>query len=139
MNDDKQLTRVPQYKWADEVKKLYDFTCVNCGKTLTGRLMHAHHIIPRHQDEELSNALENGVALCYFCHRYGIHDGCGNIGDSQRAKDIIAKINNIKDNEIILTIPKGKKEIIKAYAESKGKSINSYINDIINEAMEKEK
>ena len=34
-------------------------------------------------------------------------------------------------DRINLTVPKGHKEKIKEYAESKGKSVNGYINDLI--------
>ena len=40
-------------------------------------------------------------------------------------------------DRINLTVPKGDKEIIKAYAESKGKSVNAYINDLIAADLEK--
>lgn len=48
------------------------------------------------------------------------------------------------DNEFIkknydrinLTVPKGHKELIKAHAEKKGKSVNSYINDLIEKDMQ---
>ena len=36
---------------------------------------------------------------------------------------------------INLTVPKGYKEKIKAHAESIGKSVNGYINDLIQEDM----
>lgn len=37
-----------------------------------------------------------------------------------------------------LTMPKGKKELIKAHAESKGESVNAFINRAIDETMERE-
>jgi predicted DNA binding CopG/RHH family protein len=40
-------------------------------------------------------------------------------------------------DRINLTVPKGDKEKIKAHAESKGMSVNSYINDLIKEDMKK--
>ena len=42
-------------------------------------------------------------------------------------------------DRINLTVEKGKKEIIKAHAESKGESVNGFINRAIDEAMEREK
>ena len=39
-------------------------------------------------------------------------------------------------DRINLTVPKGKKEEIKAHAESKGKSVNAYIYDLIEKDME---
>lgn len=40
-------------------------------------------------------------------------------------------------DRINLTVPKGDKEKIKAYAESMGKSVNGYINDLIQDDMSK--
>lgn len=57
-----------------------------------------------------------------------------------------AKFNKVAyNNEFILnaydrinlTVPKGDKEKIKAYAKSKGESVNAFINRLINEAMNK--
>ncbi len=44
-----------------------------------------------------------------------------------------------KLDRVNLTMPKGKKDIIKAHAESKGESLNAFINRAIDEAMEREK
>lgn len=46
----------------------------------------------------------------------------------------------VKNNydRIELTVPKGKKEKIKAHAENKGESLNGFINKAIDERMEKE-
>lgn len=41
-------------------------------------------------------------------------------------------------DRINLTVEKGKKDAIKAHAESKGESVNSFINRAINETMERE-
>ena len=42
-------------------------------------------------------------------------------------------------DRVNLTLPKGKKDIIKAHAESQGKSVNGFINEAIDEKMEREK
>ncbi|MBQ8687707.1 MAG: hypothetical protein IJ512_04035 [Ruminococcus sp.] len=46
----------------------------------------------------------------------------------------------VKSNydRIELTVPKGRKEAIKAAAEALGKSLNGYINEAINEKMQKQ-
>lgn len=46
----------------------------------------------------------------------------------------------VKNNydRIELTVPKGKKERIRAAAESAGKSLNGYINEAIDEKMQTE-
>lgn len=36
-------------------------------------------------------------------------------------------------DRINLTVPKGKKDVIRAHAESKGMSLNGYINNLIEE------
>lgn len=48
------------------------------------------------------------------------------------------KWNDKAYDRINLTVPKGDKDKIKAYAESKGMSVNSYINDLIKEDMKKD-
>ena len=40
---------------------------------------------------------------------------------------------------IELKVKKGRKDLIKAHAESKGESINGFVNRAINETMEREK
>lgn len=42
-------------------------------------------------------------------------------------------------DRINLTVPKGQKEEIKAHAESKGESVNSFINRAIKQTMETDK
>lgn len=37
-----------------------------------------------------------------------------------------------------LTMPKGKKELIKAHAEARGESVNAFINRAIDETIERE-
>lgn len=46
----------------------------------------------------------------------------------------------MKENydRVNLTVAKGKKEQIKAHAESKGESVNAFINRAIDETMERE-
>ena len=42
-------------------------------------------------------------------------------------------------DRINLTVPKGRKEIIRAFAESHGESVNAFIGRAIDEAMERDK
>ena len=42
-------------------------------------------------------------------------------------------------DRINLTLPKGKKDEIKAHAESKGESVNAFINRAIDNQMERDK
>lgn len=55
---------------------------------------------------------------------------------SQAQKKAFAKYIE-KLDEIRIRMPKGKKDIIKAYAESRGESVNAFVNRAIDEAMEK--
>ncbi|MEI3102039.1 MAG: Arc family DNA-binding protein [Oscillospiraceae bacterium] len=52
-----------------------------------------------------------------------------------------ASVNKyVKSNydRINVTMPKGKKDTIKAHAEARGESVNAFINRAIDEAMERE-
>lgn len=52
-----------------------------------------------------------------------------------------ASVNKyVKTNydRINVTMPKGRKDIIKAHAEGRGESVNGFINRAIEEAMERE-
>lgn len=52
-----------------------------------------------------------------------------------------ASVNKyVKSNydRINVTMPKGKKDTIKAHAEARGESVNAFINRSIDEAMERE-
>lgn len=40
-------------------------------------------------------------------------------------------------DRLAITVKKGERELIKAYAESQGKSLNAYINDLIKADMQK--
>ena len=48
------------------------------------------------------------------------------------------KYNAANYDSLRIVVPKGKKETIRQYAASKGKSINSFVNEAIDEAMEKD-
>ena len=43
-----------------------------------------------------------------------------------------------KLDRINLTVPKGKKDTIKAHAEARGESVNGFINRAIDETMERD-
>lgn len=43
-----------------------------------------------------------------------------------------------KLDRVNLTMPKGKKDTVKAHAEAQGESLNAFINRAINEAMERD-
>lgn len=57
-------------------------------------------------------------------------------GKSQtRAKN---KYNAKTYDNLRIIVPKGKKDVIKAFAESKGKSINGFVNEAIDEKMKRD-
>lgn len=49
------------------------------------------------------------------------------------------KWNKENYDRIEIIVPKGKKGLIKAHAESRGESVNAFINRAIDETMEREK
>ena len=56
--------------------------------------------------------------------------------DAQRRA--VAKYNLENYERIELRVPKGKKETIKAHAESNGESVNAFINRAIEETLERD-
>ena len=46
------------------------------------------------------------------------------------------KYNSANYDNLRIVVPKGKKDIIKEYAQKKGKSINGFVNDAIDKAMQ---
>lgn len=64
------------------------------------------------------------------------------MGENKNSKARIAANNryNAKAyDRINIAVPKGDKDIIKAHAESKGESINGFVNRAIDETMERDK
>lgn len=59
-----------------------------------------------------------------------------NVGGEKVSAD---EYNKLKYEDLRIRVPKGKKEQIKAYAESQGKSLNGFINEAITEKMERDK
>lgn len=52
-------------QWADAVKAR-DGKCLKCGTTED---LHAHHVLPKSTHPELSLDPDNGMTLCYRCHK----------------------------------------------------------------------
>lgn len=88
---EKQRTsRGPQQAWARNVKKRDSFTCRTCGQH--GGKLEAHHIHEFSKVEQLRWDVENGITLCFSCHKdlhaslrvehmYGVNsvELCGNV------------------------------------------------------------
>ena len=60
-------------------------------------------------------------------------------GYTEARKAANAKYEAETVERISLVLPKGKKAIIKAHAESKGQSVNGFINEAIDEKLDREK
>ncbi len=52
-----------------------------------------------------------------------------------RAKN---KYNSKNYDDLRIVVPKGKKQIIKDFADSQGKSLNGFVNEAIDEKMSRE-
>jgi len=55
---------------------------------------------------------------------------------SKAQKEATARYMKNNLDDIKIRVPKGKRDKIKAHAESKGMSLNAYINDLIDKDME---
>lgn len=58
---------------------------------------------------------------------------------SKAAQKANAKYVKNNYDTIITRVPKGKKQVIKDFATSKGKSLNEFVNEAIDEKMAQEK
>lgn len=62
----------PEYKlWRQSVYKRDKFKCKKCGLKMTrkGNRLNAHHIRSWANYPQLRYAVNNGITLCYACHR----------------------------------------------------------------------
>ena len=57
---------------------------------------------------------------------------------SKAQQRAVSKYMKENYDEIKVRVEKGQKEIIKAHAESQGKSVNGFINEAIEEKMERD-
>ena len=57
---------------------------------------------------------------------------------SKAQQKAVSKYMKENYDEIKVRVDKGKKAIIQAHADNKGKSLNGYINEAIDEKMERE-
>ena len=58
---------------------------------------------------------------------------------SKAQQRAVNKYMSANYDRINLTVPKGKKDIIKSHSEARGESVNAFINRAIDEAMERDK
>lgn len=64
--------------------------------------------------------------------------GGGNMPASKAQQKAVNKYMSANYDRINLTVPKGRRDKIKAYAETRGQSVNGFINEAINEKMKRE-
>ena len=57
---------------------------------------------------------------------------------SEAQKKAVARYNAANYDQILLRVEKGKRAAITKYAESRGESLNAFINRAIDEAMERD-
>ena len=58
--------------WKRNVKQRDNYTCQICNKSIEKRNCHAHHIIPKLKIfQKYRWDLNNGITLCYRCHKVG--------------------------------------------------------------------
>lgn len=106
--------------WAQSVKKRDGYKCVACGSTES---LEAHHIIEKYRNSNLEKRLDNGITLCRKCHR-AIHKGSFNPKGS-KLQPLEVSFKQVQNS-------------IKSHAESKGESVNGFVNRAIDEAMERD-
>lgn len=58
---------------------------------------------------------------------------------SKAQQDAVNKYKRANYDRMEMLVPKGKKEIIKAHAESMGESVNGFINRAIDNQIERDK
>lgn len=56
---------------------------------------------------------------------------------SKAQQKAVAKYMLNNYDELKIRVPKGKKDVLKAYAKSKGESLNGFVNRAIDEAMKR--
>ena len=61
-----------------------------------------------------------------------------NMAVSKAQQKAVNKYMSANYDRVNLTMPKGQKDTIKAHAESRGESVNAFINRAIDETMERD-
>ena len=56
-------------KWRNSVLQRDDYKCKMCGKSEDESILNVHHIIRYADNEELRTDADNGITLCYECHK----------------------------------------------------------------------
>lgn len=61
------------------------------------------------------------------------------MGYTEAQKEATARYNKKAYDKICLVVKKGKRQVISDFAKARGKSMNGFINEAIDRAMEEEK
>lgn len=104
--------------WSQKVRQRDNCKCVVCGSKEN---LQAHHLLEKHYYPQFANNVDNGITLCRKCHR-AAHNGSFQPYSSALYPLAIPY-------EVVWAK-------IKAYADSKGESINGFVNKAIDKAME---
>lgn len=142
MNDFR--TVVPAYRWAKTIKELDENKCAFCGSTVN---LEAHHIRQKAENEGEATNLENGITLCHRCHytAHGAnyttkkHVGEGWRGFSTTPQEMQSFVADYAARKVVIALPKGKKDDIKAAAAAAGESMNQYIIAAVDQRMQRDK
>lgn len=57
---------------------------------------------------------------------------------SEAQRKAVAKFNAANYDRVELRLPKGKKQVLKDHAESRGETLNGFVNRAINETVERD-
>ena len=68
---------------------------------------------------------------------YNIFEGVYLLG-GKNSYESIKRYQDKAYDKILVRMPKGRKDEIKAHAEAKGKSVNGFINEAVDEKMERD-
>lgn len=67
--DDKFRKNYSYRKWRENVLSRDDYTCKLCGKTHKDTILNVHHIVRYSDSKKLRTDVNNGITLCYECHK----------------------------------------------------------------------
>ena len=68
-NKNKRKVDYQYIKWRKGVLERDDYKCKLCGKTKDEIVLNVHHIVTYADNEELRTDIDNGITLCYECHK----------------------------------------------------------------------
>lgn len=77
-NDPHDRNSVQYKEWRMDVFSRDGFRCVECG---TKKDLQAHHIKSWQKHKELRYSVDNGITLCYDCHKKSHGGNWRNVGD----------------------------------------------------------